>query len=153
MNTLIIIITIVGLLIDQVSKFIISYLFELNHSIKLINNFLSFTYKHNYGAAWGILSGLNILFILMALIGLYLIYKYIDEFKSNKRNKIAFGFLLAGISGNLIDRIFFGYVRDFIDVKIFNYNFPIFNLADSLIVIGAILIIFAIIKGEDKREN
>lgn len=51
----------------------------------------------------------------------------------------------AGMAGNLIDRVMYGYVRDFIDVVIFNYNFPIFNVADMAVVIGVILIIIEIV--------
>lgn len=151
MNTLIIIITIAGLLLDQISKFIISYYFELNSSLVVINNFFALTYKHNYGSAWGLFKGMNGLFIVIALIGIVIIYKYSLEFKQNKRNNLAFAFLFAGISGNLFDRIFLGYVKDFLDFKIFGYDFPIFNVADSLIVIGAFLFIITIIKGEDKK--
>ena len=57
-------------------------------------------------------------------------------------NRIGYSFLLGGIIGNLIDRLFFGYVIDFIGVIIFNYHFPIFNFADIFIVIGAFLILF-----------
>ncbi len=81
------------------------------------------------------------------------IIKNIDIFKANFRNKLAFGLLLGGIAGNLFDRIIYGFVRDFIDLKIFTYNLPIFNIADMAVIFGSILIIYAIIKGEDLNEN
>ena len=62
---------------------------------------------------------------------------------------MAFGFLIGGIVGNLIDRVMFGYVKDFFDFYIFNYNFPIFNFSDIAIVIGIILLIIAILRGEE----
>ena len=68
----------------------------------------------------------------------------------NTRNNIALSILLGGIAGNLADRLFLGYVRDFLDFRFGSYNFPIFNLADTFIVIGVILLIFAILKGEEK---
>ena len=76
-----------------------------------------------------------------------------NTFKINKRNTLAFGMILGGILGNLSDRIFFGYVIDFLNFKIINYNFPVFNLADTFIVVGVILLIIAIIKGEDKNGS
>ena len=75
------------------------------------------------------------------------------KFQMNNRYKLAFGLLYGGILGNLLDRVFLGYVRDFLDFKIFNYNYHFFNVADIAIVIGALLMGYAIIKGEDKIKN
>ena len=61
--------------------------------------------------------------------------------------------LYAGIFGNFIDRLFHGYVIDFLDFKIFNYDFPIFNFADICIVVGTFLVIIAIFRGEDNENN
>jgi signal peptidase II len=72
------------------------------------------------------------------------------NFKNNNRNNLAFGLIIGGIVGNLIDRIFLGYVRDFLSIQIINYYYPVFNLADSFIVIGVVLLIIAIFKGEDQ---
>ena len=96
---------------------------------------------------------IRFLLILIALIGSYFIYKEIDKYKDNKRNIIGFGLLLGGISGNLLDRLFLGYVRDFLDFKIFGYDYPIFNIADSAILIGLIIIIIANIKGEEHGSS
>ena len=76
-----------------------------------------------------------------------------NSFKKNTRNNIAFSIMLAGIAGNLVDRVCLGYVRDFLDFNIFGYSYPVFNLADTFIVIGVILLIIAIIKGEDKNGS
>ena len=71
------------------------------------------------------------------------------KFKLNRRNIIAFGLLFGGIIGNLLDRFILGYVRDFLDFYILGYDFPVFNISDCAIVIGIILLIIAIIKGEE----
>lgn len=90
----------------------------------------------NTGAAFGILKGFNIPLLIISLIALVVaIYFYIKD----KNLKIPLIFLISGIIGNSIDRIFFGHVRDFINLGLF--NFPIFNLADSFNVIGVILLI------------
>ena len=85
------------------------------------------------------------MFISITLIAIYLINKYIEK-------NISFYILLGGIIGNLIDRLIFGYVRDFLDFRIFNYNFPIFNISDICICLGIFLIIIKTIK-EDKNDN
>jgi signal peptidase II len=84
---------------------------------------------------------------------LYFIIKYYPNFKKNKRNNIAFSLLIGGILGNLIDRIIHGYVIDYFHFYLFGYDYPIFNIADIGIVIGVILIIISIWKGEDKNGN
>ena len=66
---------------------------------------------------------------------------------------MAFGLLYGGIIGNLIDRMLYGYVIDFLDFKIFNFNYPVFNIADIGIVIGILLLIIAIFKKEDECGN
>ena len=86
----------------------------------------------------------------MLLIGLFI---YGRTFKENTRNYIAFAMLYAGILGNFIDRLFRGYVIDFLDFKIFNYDFPVFNFADICIVVGTFLVIFAIFRGEDNENS
>ena len=150
MNYGIIIISIFILLIDQVTKALASIYLTLNKSIDIITNFFSLTLTNNYGAAFGIFKHNNVLLILVTLIILLVLYKYMYSFKKNMRNKIAFGFILGGVFGNLIDRILKGYVIDFLDFKIFNYDYPVFNIADIAIVVGVILLGYAILRKEDK---
>ena len=107
----------------------------------------------NKGAAWGIFSNTKIIILIGTIIALITIYHFIYCFKQNKRNTLAFGLLLGGLSGNLIDRLLFGYVRDFLDFYIFGYDYPVFNIADICIVFGVILLIIAVLKGEDTNED
>ena len=97
-----------------------------------------FPYTINYGAAFGILQGYTTLLIIASIIVILVCYYYYKE----KKLKIPLSFILAGTLGNLVDRIFLGYVRDFIDLKIW----PVFNLADSFNVIGAILLMYIVLK-------
>ena len=78
---------------------------------------------------------------------------YQKGFKESKRNSVAFGLVYGGLLGNLCDRIRFGYVIDYLKFYIGGYEFPVFNLADIAIVVGFILIIYAIYRGEDKHGN
>ena len=124
-----------------------------NKNISIINNFLSLVYTKNYGAAWSILTGKRLLLVIISCVILAAIIFYFSHFKNNIRNNIAFGLVMGGLLGNLFDRIYYGYVRDFISLKFGSYYYPIFNVADMSIVIGTILIAIAIIKKEDSNEK
>lgn len=138
--------------IDQLIKIIIDTNMTLNESIT-ITSFFHFTYVRNIGAAFSMLSGNVPILIIFSIIALYFIYKYFIKDKKLSLNYIiTYAILIAGIIGNLIDRIFRGYVIDYLDFKIFNYNFPIFNIADICIVIGCLLLILLTVK-ENKNEN
>ncbi|MFA6777595.1 MAG: signal peptidase II [Bacilli bacterium] len=149
MKKIILIITTMILFLDQISKSIIDAYMNLNDRIDLIPNLFSLNYTNNYGGAWSILNNQVTFLIIITIIIMIIIYRYMNTFKNNKRNALAFGLLFGGITGNLLDRLFLGYVRDFIAFKIFNYNFPVFNISDIAIVLGTFLLIIAIIKGED----
>ncbi len=153
MNRKIFYIALVTLIIDQVTKIIVSFFLRANEQISIIKNFFSIHYIENNGAAWSLLTGRVEFLILISLIVLFVIYRYMYNFKKNNRNNLAFGFILGGILGNLLDRIFLGYVKDFLSFNIFQYHYPIFNFADVFIVIGTVLLIFAVFKGEDKNET
>lgn len=130
---------IIFLLIDQLSKGLISLYIPLNESIKL-TNFLSITYVHNIGAAFSILKGARWLFIILGIIALNIIYIFfIKDKKLTNFEIIIYALMLSGIIGNIIDRVLYGYVIDFIDITLF--NFAIFNFADSFIVISVILLV------------
>lgn len=150
MNKKMYVIAVFILLIDQISKSLIEIYFNLNESVKVIKNFFSITVAHNTGGAWSILNNHSYLFIMFSVIALIILIRYMFQFENNLRNNIAFACTVSGIVSNLADRLFLGYVRDFLDFKIFGYDYPIFNIADVAIVIGVILLIVAIIKGEDK---
>lgn len=141
------------ILIDQITKLIITSNFKLNESISLIDNFFSLTYVRNEGAAWSIFSGNRLFLILIGILAIILIYQFLIKNKQLKKLEIfTYGLLLGGIVGNLIDRVVLGYVIDFLDFLIFKYNFPVFNLADTFIVVSVFLIIIDIVRGE-AHEN
>lgn len=153
MNKKILTIATIALAIDQITKVASTILLEFNKSIQVIKDFFYLTLCHNEGAAWGIFSNTKIIILIGTIIALITIYHFIYCFKQNKRNTLAFGLLLGGLSGNLIDRLLFGYVRDFLDFYIFGYDYPVFNIADICIVFGVILLIIAVLKGEDTNED
>lgn len=135
------------LIIDQLTKMFI------DKSRTIIEGFFYLNPVNNHGAAWSMFDNQTIFLISVSLVILVILFRYQVFFKMNIRNKIAFGLVYGGLLGNLLDRVMFGYVRDFLDFTIFGYNYPIFNLADTCLVIGVILLIVAIFKGEDNLEK
>ena len=138
---LIIIIGLIIILLDQITKILV-----INENIILIPNLLSFTYTKNTGTAFGIFSNNAIIIIILNIIVLGVIIKFLKERKDDVEMNILISLILIASGGisNLIDRIFRGYVVDFIDVNLF--NFPNFNVADISIIIGIGILLIVIIK-------
>lgn len=153
MNAVIFAIAVAILAIDQISKGILQTIFRIGETFHLIPGFFDITYIHNEGAAWGMMANRPVFIIIASLLALFILYRYMYSFRKTKKNEFAFGLLIGGIAGNLIDRVLFGYVRDFFDFRIFGYDFPVFNVADTAIVVGVLLLIIAVLKGEDRREK
>ena len=145
--TILSIISFLIIVIDRVVKIIVNKYIPLNKSISVIKNVFYLTNVHNEGAAFSIMTGLRYILIFLSVAFLIFIIYYM--YKKKKYN-IEFALIIGGLLGNLIDRIIFGYVIDYIGVIIFKYYFPIFNIADALIVIGAIILLFR--KDGDKNE-
>ena len=147
------IISLIVIIIDRILKVLVTNNFVLNVRNKIIDGFFYITNCHNEGAAFSLFSG-NVLFLIfITLIVLFLIYRTINKENVNKIGILAYGLLLGGILGNLYDRIFYGYVIDYLDFVIFKFNFAIFNLSDAAIVIGAILLIVFEGSDNDGRKN
>ena len=132
-------ISLILVLIDQIVKYYISKHYLLGVSSAIIPGFFNITYAENTGAAFSLLSGNTYLIVIVSFILLFILYKYI--FKGDKYDFVKM-LIIGGIISNLIDRVFRGYVIDYFDFNIFGYSFPIFNIADICIVVGAILFIF-----------
>ena len=124
--------------LDMLTKFLTE-----GANISGTNPFLNIISVHNFGASWGMLSGHGVLFIVLAVVFVALMLSY-DFFvkKNNNENGwffVGFNLILAGILGNVVDRIVFGYVRDFISLAFM--DFPVFNIADVCLTVGTICII------------
>ena len=153
MRKKIIIFSIMFLLIDQVSKIVLDNVLTLGKSISIFDKFLYITKVYNDGISFSMLTGKRWLIIICSILILVFLYFYMKKFKENKRNMIAFSLIFGGLFGNLIDRIIYGYVIAFIDFYIFNYNYPIFNLADSCICVGILILLYSIYLGEDNENS
>ncbi|ADU30831.1 signal peptidase II [Evansella cellulosilytica] len=146
-------IAIIIIIVDQLTKLLVISNMELRQSIPIIEGFLYLTSHRNPGAAFGILPGQMWLFyIVTAIVVGFIIYYIQTKVENNKWLGISLGLILGGAIGNFIDRVIYGEVVDFIDVFIFSYNYPIFNVADCALVIGFIFVIF-IIYLEDKKQG
>ena len=108
-----------------------------------ISKYFSINYTENTGITFGLFSNNNLLFIFISIIIIFIILYY---YKKEKNLQYGFDFILSGALGNLISRIFYSYVIDFIDFKIW----PVFNLADLFITSGAIILIYKSLKVKKK---
>jgi signal peptidase II len=133
-------------LLDQFTKQIFISSFDVGQSI-IINTYLSWTYLQNTGAAFSILAdggGIQKAFLLsVSVLVSVIIFLWIHKTSEYQRQKLFGQFLLlSGAVGNLIDRAQYGYVVDFIDMHVNGFYWPVFNLADSFIFIGVLLLLF-----------
>ena len=143
------VLTIVVFITDLVSKIIVSNLMNIHDSFVVIENFFYISYFRNTGGAWSILSNHTWLLTVFSLLIIIFICGYIYKSKiNNKLEMFGYSMILGGSVGNLFDRIAYGYVIDFLDFNIFGYDFPIFNLADTFIVLGVIIIVISSFGGK-----
>lgn len=142
----------VVIILDQGSKWLVDRHMNIHEQLTVIDNFLFITSHRNAGAAWGILQGQMTFFYIITVVFTIGIIYYLHKYaKDNIGIAISLSFILGGAIGNFIDRLFRKEVIDFIDVMIFTYDYPIFNIADSFLVIGVGL--FAIITIIEERRG
>ncbi|WP_243387006.1 signal peptidase II [Bacillus kexueae] len=145
----------VVILLDQWTKWLVVKYMELGESIPIVEGFFYLTSHRNRGAAWGILQGQMWFFYIITSVVIVGIIYYIQKYgKKERLMGIALGFMLGGAIGNFIDRLFRKEVVDFINTFIFTYDFPIFNIADSALTIGVILLFIYMLffEGKQKKE-
>jgi signal peptidase II len=143
-----------GLILDQVSKALILLKLPYGGRVPLIAGFLNLVHVHNKGAAFGLLSGWSAGFAWLFFVGTtalvlvvlgYMLWRLPDD---QWPAALGYSLVLTGALGNLIDRIRLGEVVDFIDVHWGQYHWPAFNVADSLVCVGAALLVWVIIREE-----
>ncbi|HEY5673864.1 MAG TPA: signal peptidase II [Malonomonas sp.] len=145
------------LLLDQLSKIYIDTTFELYQSLTISENFFHLTYLRNPGAAFGILSDSAIripFFVSVSLLASFGILWYLRKIDSADRwQHFALGLIFSGAVGNLIDRIRLGEVIDFLDVHWYQYHWPAFNVADSAICVGVMIMLLCSWREERQKHN
>lgn len=153
MKTLKILLIIISIfLLDRFTKVLVINNLTLGESLSVIDGFFNITYVNNYGAAFGIMDGKVIFIVVVSvLIFAYLIYEIRKEAHS-KLITTSISFVIGGLLGNLFDRVLYGHVIDFFDFNFFGHDFAIFNVGDSFIVIGTILLAIGFLL-EERNAN
>jgi signal peptidase II len=145
------------LVLDQLTKMIIDRTMSLHESIPIIDGLFSLTYVRNTGAAFGIFSGSHEAFrlpflILVSILALGFVVVMLKRLRDDETGLItALSLIIGGAIGNLVDRVLYGEVIDFLDFYWSHYHWPAFNVADSCITIGVLITFYYLIraKGED----
>lgn len=146
-------VALVCVIVDQVIKNVLCISMNMGESVSIIDGFFSLTLIGNTGAAFSLFSSGTIFLIIVSIVVLNVIYFWLIKDKNlNLFEEITYGLLMGGIIGNLIDRVWHMQVIDYLDFNLFGYSFPVFNLADMLIVISLLMIVIYTLKG-DKNEN
>ena len=139
------------IIIDQLSKYAVQHMMTLHSPIEVIPGFLNLTYMQNPGAAFGIFGDVAETMRLVILIGItllafvILIYMYLKIKEKDNLVLISVAMIIGGAIGNLIDRIRFQKVIDFLDFYMGRYHWPAFNIADSAITAGTMILVFTIL--------
>lgn len=129
--------------VDQITKAIAIAKLDPSISIPAVGRFVSFSLVENTGAAFGLLRDQTIAFILISMAAISFTIFYLIKKKASFY--LPFALILGGALGNLIDRLRFGYVIDFIDL----HWWPVFNIADSCITAGSVILFYIILRGKD----
>jgi signal peptidase II len=138
---------------DQATKWMIVKKMDLGQSIPVIDQVLYITSHRNRGAAFGILQDQRYFFIIITIIVVGAVIYYLQKHATDRLLKTALALVLGGALGNFIDRLLRGEVVDFVDVYIGSYDFPIFNFADSALVIGVGLIFIQSFMESKQKET
>ena len=149
----VLIFTVLLIAMDQISKFYVVKFLKDQGPLVIKEDFLNLFYLENRGAAFGILQGRRLIFTIITIVVVFILLKIL--FKNYKESsiflKICISLILGGTIGNFIDRIRLHYVVDFISMRIFGYDFAVFNLADVFIVLGTIILIIYILKNDTEN--
>jgi len=145
-----------SVILDQILKMWAVSVLKNGSDIKIIGDFFGFTYVENRGAAFGMLQNQIWFFIIVTVVMIVVLtYIFFKTKNITKLSKLSLTLIAGGAIGNFIDRVRLGYVVDFIHIRFGRfYDFPVFNIADSLVVCGTILLILLMFFNKfEKSEN
>jgi signal peptidase II len=145
------------LVLDQATKFFIDRTFRLYESVPVVENFFHLTYVRNKGAAFGIFadSAVRVPFLIsVSLVASLGILWYLGKLRDSQvLTNFALSLIFGGAVGNLIDRVRFGEVIDFLDAHWYQYHWPAFNVADSAISVGVALLLIDMLREERRKRD
>jgi signal peptidase II len=154
---ILIIVSLITIFLDQATKFYIARTLPLHSMITVIENFFTITYLRNKGAAFGMLATSPWrlpFFIIVSLVAVVVIFVVIKKLRDDQKlAAYALSLIFAGALGNLIDRIRFGEVIDFIFVHWYDHYWPAFNVADSAICVGVFLLALDMVREERRMKR
>ena len=142
------------ILLDQVSKLLILHFLPLFSAMEIIPGFFNLVHVRNTGAAFSILAGVNSVWRQSLFVGLtivvvgILLFAYGKLRPEDRWTRIAYALITGGALGNLVDRLRLGEVVDFLDCYVGAYHWPAFNLADSAISVGALMLVISVLRGK-----
>ncbi len=153
LSSLLLIVLLVGL--DQWTKYAVDKAIPLGDSVVMVPGFFDLTNVRNTGAAFSMFSGMGMWFFIVLTIGAILAMIYYFIHTDDLKIEWCLALITAGAIGNLIDRVMFGYVRDFFQFYIFGWPFAIFNVADICVSVGFVLLVVFMIMDEwkEKKKN
>ena len=142
------------ILLDQVSKLLILHFLPLFSAMEIIPGFFNLVHVRNTGAAFSILAGVNSVWRQSLFVGLtivvvgILLFAYGKLRPEDRWTRTAYALITGGALGNLVDRVRLGEVVDFLDCYVGAYHWPAFNLADSAISVGALMLVISVLRGK-----
>ena len=145
--------------VDQWTKYVVQQKLPLYLRVEVIHGFFNLTHVRNTGGAFGIFGGQrgglgSLLFVVVSLIAIgILLFLFIKMKEEKEMISFSFPLILAGAIGNLIDRLRYGEVIDFLDFHLFSYHWPAFNIADSAITVGVILLGYGLLIQGPKKSS
>ena len=145
-----IVIAAVVVIADQLSKLLIQNVTALQ-DVEIIRDFFYLTYVKNTGAAWSLFSDMTGVLTLISAVAVGVMLWYIITKKPKGLTLVSVALMAGGAAGNMIDRLFLQYVRDFLHFYIFGYDFPVFNIADIALCVGVGLLLLSAFLEEEQK--
>lgn len=156
-NGLFSLVVLAGVILDQITKWAVFKYLTDSHgpgNVIKLTFFLNLALSRNEGGVFGVLQGGGVYFIALSILAVFVIlWIYVKSEGTDLLTIIGVGSILAGAAGNLMDRVFYGYVRDFIDLHIGPRHWPTFNVADVLICIGVGIMVLNILSPRTQRPQ
>ncbi len=149
-------VTVLTIIADQGSKIFVAKRMELGQSIPVLGNFFRITFIRNAGGAFGIFLGGGWFYLLASILAIILSFFYLRKMSAGHLwSRISLALILGGALGNLIDRVRYGMVIDFLDFGIGRLRWPVFNLADAAVTVGVAVFLLLMFqkKAEDRGQD